>query len=175
MENTAFIGLGSNIGDRYSYLMQAIQFLRDVEKILVVNVSSVYETDPVGYEDQDLFLNMVIEVKTDLTAEELLEVCMSIERRLDRKREIRWGPRTIDLDILLFNQENIETENLIVPHPQMLNRAFVTVPLLEIRPEIIFPRNGKPLVLCIKQLPDTEGVRIWKQKSGEDVFVPIEN
>jgi 2-amino-4-hydroxy-6-hydroxymethyldihydropteridine diphosphokinase len=173
VENTAFIGLGSNMGDRYQYLMQANRLLGDLEKVSVVNVSSIYETDPVGYEDQNLFLNMVTEVKTDLTAEELLDACMTIEQMLDRKREIRWGPRTIDLDILLFNQENIETEKLIVPHPQMKSRAFVTIPLLEIKPDITFPVTGKPLVLCLDQLPDTEGVRIWKQKNGEDVFVPI--
>lgn len=175
MENTAFIGLGSNMGDRYHYLMQAISLLDGLKNISVVNVSSVYETDPVGYEDQDLFLNMVIEVKTELSAEELLAACMSVEQMLDRKREIRWGPRTLDLDILLFNQENIETEKLIVPHPRMQSRAFVMVPLLEIKPDIIFPANGKPLVLFLNQLPDTEGVRIWKQKNGEDVFVPIES
>lgn len=175
MENTAFIGLGSNMGDRYQYLIQAIDFIDSHPEIKLVNVSSVYETDPVGYEDQDLFLNMVVEVKTILTADDLLEVCMKIEQMLGRKREIKWGPRTIDLDILLFNQENIETERLIVPHPRMRERAFVMVPLLEIDPDIQIPALDQFRFLCLEQLPNTEGVRIWKRKNGEDVFVPIES
>lgn len=175
MENRAFIGLGSNMGDRYQYLLQAIKMVGSHSKIKLVSVSSVYETDPVGYEEQDLFLNMVMEIETELSAQELLDNCRQIEFSLGRKREIRWGPRTIDLDILLYNKENIETEQLVVPHPRMLERAFVIVPLLEIRPDIHLPKEDKPLVLCLDHLPNTEGVRVWKRKSGEDVFVPIEN
>lgn len=173
MENTAFIGLGSNMGDRYQYLVQAVDLIADAPFIELVNTSSVYETDPVGYEDQDQFLNMVIEIKTDLSAEQLLANCMRIEQELGRKREIKWGPRTIDLDILLYNQENIETEELAVPHPRMLERAFVMVPLLEICPDIEIPEKGKSHFLHRDQYPNTEGVRIWKRKNGEDVFVPI--
>jgi 2-amino-4-hydroxy-6-hydroxymethyldihydropteridine diphosphokinase len=175
VENTAFIGLGSNMGDRYQFLIQATNLLDNHPNIALVNVSSIYETEPVGYEEQDLFLNMVAEVKTDLTAEELLAVCNRIEQKLGRKREIKWGPRTIDLDILLFNQENIETEKLVIPHPRMLERTFVMVPLLEIRPNIVFPGPNQSEFLCHNQLPNTEGVRIWKRKNGEDVFVPIES
>jgi 2-amino-4-hydroxy-6-hydroxymethyldihydropteridine diphosphokinase len=175
VDNTAYIGLGTNIGDRYQYLVQAIDLLAETPLIKLINISSVYETDPVGYEDQDLFLNMVIEVKTDLSAEQLLANCMRIEQNLGRKREIRWGPRTIDLDILLYNQENIETEKLVVPHPRMLERAFVIVPLLEICPDIKIPGFDKSYSLQRDQYPNTEGVRIWKRKSGEDVFVPIES
>jgi 2-amino-4-hydroxy-6-hydroxymethyldihydropteridine diphosphokinase len=175
VENTAFIGLGSNMGDRYLYLIKAIDLLDYHSTIELVNVSSVYETDPVGYEEQDLFLNMVIEVKTNLSADELLANCMKIEQLLGRKREIKWGPRTIDLDILLFNQENIETEKLNVPHPRMLERAFVMVPLLEIRPDIQVPALDQSQFLRHGQSRNTEGVRIWKRKNGEDVFVPIES
>lgn len=175
MENTAYISLGSNMGDRYNYIMQAINHLDDHPDIDVVNRSSIYETDPVGYEDQDLFLNMVIEVKTQLKPHELLDICMEIEQILGRKREIKWGPRTIDLDILLYNQENIETEKLIVPHPRMLERAFVMVPLLEINQDVHVPESGEPLDFCLDKLPGKEGVRIWKLKNGEDVFAPIGN
>jgi 2-amino-4-hydroxy-6-hydroxymethyldihydropteridine diphosphokinase len=175
VEYTAFIGLGSNLGDRYQYLIQAVDLIADAPSLVLVSTSSVYETDPVGYEDQDLFLNMVIEVKTDLSAEQLLANCMRIEQKLGRKREIRWGPRTIDLDILLYNQENIETEELTVPHPRMLERAFVMVPLLEICSNINIPWHSKSHSLHRDQYPNTEGVRIWKRKSGEDVFVPIES
>ncbi|MFF2450351.1 2-amino-4-hydroxy-6-hydroxymethyldihydropteridine diphosphokinase [Neobacillus sp. NPDC058068] len=171
MENTAFIALGSNVGNRYDNITRAIKLLTSDSETQLVTFSSIYETDPVGYEDQDLFLNMVIEVITDLDAHELLAKCLKIESNLGRKREIKWGPRTVDLDILTFNQENIETEKLIVPHPRMLERAFVLVPLLELKPNLSWME--KPLDAVLSELPDKEGVRIWKQKSGEDVFEPI--
>ena len=169
MENTAFIALGSNIENRYNYLANAIQLLNNDPKINVVNFSSIYETDPIGYEDQDLFLNMVVKISTDFSAAELLDFCLKTELKLGRKREIRWGPRTIDLDIVLYNQENIETDNLIIPHPRMHERAFVMIPLLEIEPDIFIP--------AMEELPETnkEGVRVWKRKNGEDVFEPIES
>ncbi|OLS34123.1 2-amino-4-hydroxy-6-hydroxymethyldihydropteridine diphosphokinase [Bacillus sp. MRMR6] len=177
MGNKAYIALGSNMESRYDYLLSALQQLQMHPCIELVNISSIYETDPVGYEDQDLFLNMVVEINTELDAFELLEVCLNIELKLGRKREFKWGPRTIDLDILLYNQENIESENLIVPHPRIKERAFVVIPLLEINHDIIIPPEGKPLSFWLDELPnqDQKGVRIWKRKNGEDVFVPIES
>ncbi|MEH7418127.1 2-amino-4-hydroxy-6-hydroxymethyldihydropteridine diphosphokinase [Neobacillus drentensis] len=173
MENTAFIALGSNIGNRYDNIVNAINYLKSDPAIQLVKLSSIYETDPVGYEDQDLFLNMAVKVQTSLSAMELLELCLKIELELGRKREIRWGPRTIDLDILTFNQENIETEKLIIPHPRILERAFVLVPLVEIDQNLRIPGVDKPLDILLDELPDKEGVRLWKRKNGEDVFVPI--
>ncbi|MGJ7913683.1 2-amino-4-hydroxy-6-hydroxymethyldihydropteridine diphosphokinase [Neobacillus sp. LXY-1] len=173
MENIAFIALGSNLGNRYDTLIEAIKMLSSDPNIKLVNKSSVYETDPVGYTDQDLFLNMVIEVRTGLSANELLEKCLATELALGRKREIKWGPRTIDLDILTYNQENIETENLTIPHPRILERAFVMIPLIEIKPDLLLAGNEKPVIQHLNELPDKEGVRIWKRKSGEDVFEPI--
>lgn len=175
MGNKAFISLGSNIGNRYDYLSKAIEYLTKHPKIQLVNTSSVYETDPVGYEEQDLFLNMVIEIQTDLGALELLDFCLKVELELGRKREIVWGPRTIDLDILLYNQENIKSEKLIIPHPRMIERNFVMIPLMEIQPDVIIPNIEKPLQTWIKELANKEGVRIWKRKNGEDVFEPIGN
>ena len=173
MENEAFIALGSNMGSRYDHLMKAIQRLESDPKIKLVSFSSIYETDPVGYQDQDQFLNMVVKVQTEWNAFKLLELCLKIELELGRKREIKWGPRTIDLDILLYNQENIESEKLIVPHPRMHERAFVIVPLLEIQPDMFIPGVEKSLQTSLDELPDREGVRIWKRKNGEDVFEPI--
>lgn len=175
MGNKAFISLGSNIRNRYDYLSKAIEYLTKHPKIQLVNTSSVYETDPVGYEEQDLFLNMVIEIQTDLSALELLDFCLKVELELGRKREIVWGPRTIDLDILLYNQENIKSEKLIIPHPRMIERNFVMIPLMEIQPDVIIPNIEKPLQTWIKELANKEGVRIWKRKNGEDVFEPIGN
>nr|WP_295970476.1 2-amino-4-hydroxy-6-hydroxymethyldihydropteridine diphosphokinase [uncultured Bacillus sp.] len=170
MEQTAFLSLGSNIGHRSGYLESAINNLEQRYPVTVVNVSSIYETDPVGYEDQDLFLNMVIQVKTDLSPFELLDACMEIEKLLGRKREIRWGPRTIDLDILLYSDENIVSERLIVPHPRLHERSFVVIPLLEICPNITLTTSHKPLCELANELSDRGGVRIWRQRSGEDVF-----
>ncbi|MEH7118489.1 2-amino-4-hydroxy-6-hydroxymethyldihydropteridine diphosphokinase [Neobacillus vireti] len=173
MANTAFISLGSNMGNRYDNIVNAINRLIGNPAIQLVNLSSIYETDPVGYEDQDLFLNMVIKVQTSLDAMELLEICLKIELDLGRKREIMWGPRTIDLDILTFNQENIESKKLNVPHPRMLERAFVLIPLVEIDENLRLPGVDKPLNILLNELPEKEGVRLWKRKNGEDVFVPI--
>ncbi|WLR57782.1 2-amino-4-hydroxy-6-hydroxymethyldihydropteridine diphosphokinase [Mesobacillus subterraneus] len=169
------MALGSNMGDRFGYLTQAIILLEKYENIAVVKTSSVYETDPVGYTDQDQFLNMVIQVKTSLEPIELLDTCLEIELKLGRKREVKWGPRTLDLDILLYNNENVETEKLTIPHPRMSERAFVILPLLEMDPNLMLPTMKEPLKNCLLSIPDREGVRIWKQKNGEGVFALIES
>ncbi|WP_059174223.1 2-amino-4-hydroxy-6-hydroxymethyldihydropteridine diphosphokinase [Bacillus sp. FJAT-27445] len=175
MENHAFLSLGSNMGDRFQNLKSAIGILDSHPSINVKEYSSIYETDPVGYEDQDLFLNMVVEIKTDLPPGELLEVCQGAEYSLGRKRGMKWGPRTIDLDILLYNQENIETEKLIIPHPRMAERAFVLMPLYEVAGNITLPGKIEPLPSIVDRLPDKKGVRIWMRKNGEDGFGPSEN
>ncbi|MCY8144599.1 2-amino-4-hydroxy-6-hydroxymethyldihydropteridine diphosphokinase [Bacillus haynesii] len=166
MNNTAYIALGSNIGRREEYLKKAVSLLHHHPSVQVTDISSIYETDPVGYTDQDLFLNMAAAIKTSLSPFELLDLTQRIEKELGRKRDIRWGPRTADLDILLYNRENIETEQLIVPHPRMHERLFVLVPLLEIYPDL----EG-----VVNHAKNQEGVRVWKQKSGVDEFVHIES
>lgn len=175
MKNRAYISLGTNIGDRYQNLTNAITLLKESPDVELVSSSSVYETDPVGYTDQDPFLNMVIEVKTTLTPLELLDVCMNIESFLGRKRAIKWGPRIIDLDILLYNQENIESEKLFIPHPRMCERLFVLIPLLEINSVIEMPGTGRLLQSYLDAIPDRKGVRIWKLINGEDVFALFAN
>ncbi|MED4404139.1 2-amino-4-hydroxy-6-hydroxymethyldihydropteridine diphosphokinase [Metabacillus fastidiosus] len=175
MKFEAYLALGSNMGDREFYLMSAIKELQQYKEISIENISSIYETDPIGYTDQDQFLNMVIQIKTNLTAFDLLNVTQQIEKELGRKREVKWGPRTLDLDILLYNNENIEAEHLIVPHPRMLERSFVLIPLKELNPDINIPNNETSISVIIDQLLDKKGVRIWKQKNGEDVFALIGN
>ncbi|WP_409273005.1 2-amino-4-hydroxy-6-hydroxymethyldihydropteridine diphosphokinase [Neobacillus sp. SCS-31] len=169
-DNQAFLSLGSNIGDRLQNLKEAVRLLDSHPSIKVVKCSSIYETDPVGYEGQDLFLNMVIELTTALSPSDLLDACLKAEFSLGRKREIRWGPRTIDLDILLYNQENIETEKLFIPHPRMAERAFVLVPLYEVAGNIHLPGKSEPLEALVDRLPDKKGVRIWKRINGEGGF-----
>lgn len=175
MDNFAFISLGSNMGDRESFLKKAIDSLGNNENIIIEKLSSIYETDPVGYTDQDCFLNMVVQIKTGLSPIELLRVCLNIEEEIGRVREIRWGPRVIDLDILLYNDENIEMESLQVPHPRLQERAFVIVPLLEINRSIKLPTTNAPLAEVLDEIPDKEGVRLWKQINGEDAYALFES
>jgi 2-amino-4-hydroxy-6-hydroxymethyldihydropteridine diphosphokinase len=141
--NSAFISIGSNIGERLLHLKDAVRALHTHNEVSVLSVSSIYETAPVGYTDQEDFLNIVIEIRTSLDVYSLLSVCQEIEHELGRVRTVRWGPRIVDLDILLYNNDNINAENLIVPHPRMHERAFVLIPLLEIAPETVHPVTGR--------------------------------
>ncbi|MGG3575419.1 2-amino-4-hydroxy-6-hydroxymethyldihydropteridine diphosphokinase [Bacillus gobiensis] len=167
MNNIVYVALGSNMGDREAYLRSAVSFIHQHPHVKVDAVSSIYETDPVGYDDQDLFLNMVISLSTSLDPFELLQFLLKTEAELDRERTIRWGPRTVDLDILLYNEENIETEQLIIPHPRMHERLFVLIPLKEIKPDLT---EG-----LINKRTDQEGVRIWRQRTEVDEFVHTES
>ncbi len=142
---TAYIGLGSNIGNREENLTKALEMLRSTAGIRVTAVSVYINTAPVGYTEQPDFLNTVAEVKTSLTAYELLAVCGDIEKKLKRERLIHWGPRTIDLDILLFGNLVLNDELLTLPHPRMLEREFVLKPLNEIAPEALHPLCNKSI------------------------------
>ncbi|GIN58017.1 2-amino-4-hydroxy-6-hydroxymethyldihydropteridine diphosphokinase [Lederbergia ruris] len=175
MENVAFISLGSNIGDRLGYLKQAIQSIKNCAEIRIEKLSSIYETEPIGYTDQDQFLNMVIKISTSLSPHQLLKHCLEIEREIGRIREFKWGPRVIDLDILLYNKENVVMKDLQIPHPRMNERAFVLIPLMEIDSSLVLPSSNAPLVEILDEIPDKEGVRLWKQINGEDAYAPFEN
>lgn len=152
----AYLGLGSNLGDKKEYIDQAVTFLSQREEITLKKISSYYETDPVGYTDQDVFLNIVVEIDTMLEPYELLAYCNEIEEMLQRKRIVRWGPRTIDVDILLFEGFSSTDERLTVPHPRMMERAFVMVPLYELEQNMII--NDVKIEDIIKNL-DIEGIR----------------
>ena len=132
MKNKVYLSLGSNIGNRQKYIESAIELIGKTEGIEILKKSGLYETSPVGYVEQNLFLNTVIKIETDFSAREILKIINKIENELDRKREIRWGPRTIDIDILIFSDKKIDEMDLIIPHKEMLNRLFVMVPLIEI-------------------------------------------
>lgn len=139
----AYLGLGSNMGDRAHQLQQAIQIIDRFQHIDVASVSPIYETEPVGYTDQPQFLNLCIEIETTLKPQELLKRCLETEQALHRVRKIRWGPRTLDVDILLYGNEIIEEDNLIIPHPRMVERAFVLIPLNDIASKHIEPRSQR--------------------------------
>ena len=129
----AFLGLGSNLGDRRRYLRDAVAMLPDV-----IAVSPVYETAPIGGpQDQGPFLNIVVELATQRTARELLELCRMCEAAARRVRSVRWGPRTLDVDVLWVDGEIVNEADLIVPHPRMFERAFVLLPLRDLAPELI--------------------------------------
>ena len=142
----AYIGLGSNLGDREATLREALRRLGAVDGIAVVAVSSFRETDPVGKVDQPRFVNAAAELQTSLRPHDLLDRLLEVERALgrDRAREERWGPRTVDLDLLLYGDETVEEPGLEVPHPRLAERAFVLEPLLELDPELRLP-DGRPL------------------------------
>ncbi len=160
---TAYLGLGSNMGDREDNLRQALSLLG--EKGQITARSSVYETEPWGYTDQPNFLNMACGLRTPLAPRELLALAQGVERGLGRERAIRYGPRTIDVDILLYGDLVIDTPDLQIPHPGIPERAFVLAPLAEIAPEAEHPvlkrrigelladAPGRETVVCLGALP----------------------
>lgn len=138
----AYLSIGTNQGNRHENLRQSLTGLDTTEGIEVVNVSGVYETEPWGVKDQAPFLNLAVEISTVLDPLSLLHRCQMIEERLGREREIHWGPRSIDIDILLYDDYIISTDELTIPHPYMEKREFVLAPLREIAPELVLP-SGK--------------------------------
>jgi len=161
----AFIGLGSNLGDREASLRQALEHLAQTPETTVVRASSLYDTEPVGVEDQPHFLNAVAQLETQLTPRQLLWNLMLIERRLGRVRSQRWGPRTIDLDLLLFDDMIIEEDDLQLPHPEMTKRSFVLVPLVELEPLLLHPVTGETMLALLQRLGARplvkHGSRLW--------------
>ncbi|OIQ59236.1 2-amino-4-hydroxy-6-hydroxymethyldihydropteridine pyrophosphokinase [Moorella thermoacetica] len=135
----AYLGLGSNLGNREENLKQAVALLDAIAGLEVERISSWYETAPVGKADQGWFLNCVARIKTTMPARELLRAVMAVEQRLGRVRRERWGPRTIDIDILLYDDIKVTEPDLEIPHPRMLERAFVVIPLAEIAPDLLLP------------------------------------
>ncbi len=133
-----FLGLGSNLGDRAHYLKEAISALAS-PTIKILATSRIYETEPWGVMEQPQYWNQVIRIETTLEPLDLLHVCQEIEHRLGRERKVHWGPRTIDIDLLIYDNRVSEFEELILPHPYLEDRAFVLVPLREIAPELVLP------------------------------------
>lgn len=153
----AFLGLGSNIGDRIDYLRSAIEALAAHPRIRVDAVSSVYETDPVGGPDQEAFLNVALRVATLLSPRGLLKAGQTVEQALGRERHERWGPRTIDVDILLYGNKTVRRRTLEIPHPRLTERPFALVPLLEVAPGKTLP-DGRSIASVLAGLAPIEGV-----------------
>ena len=137
---TAYIGIGSNVGDRVGFCRRAVEALTRSEGVTVVKVSSLYETSPVGGPPQRSFINLVAKVSTELDPRGLLEVCQSLEQRMGREpSDIRWGPRVVDMDILLYGTDKISEPDLEIPHARLKERRFALIPLLEIDPDLTDP------------------------------------
>ena len=153
-KNIAYLGIGSNMGDKKAYIDFALDKIGEDAEINVKNVSSIIETMPYGGVKQDKFLNGCIKIETLYTPQELLKKLNDIERLAKRERLVHWGPRTLDLDILLYNQELIYEENLIIPHIDMINRDFVLVPLAEIAPYVIHPVYNQTIMELAKRFID---------------------
>ena len=153
-----YIGLGSNVGDREAMLRAALEQLENLPQTALSKVSSFYETEPLGATDQPWYLNAVAQLDTDLTPGQVMWNLQRVERALGRVRSERWGPRSIDLDLLLADQLVIDEPGLSVPHPEMLNRAFVLVPLVEIEPQLVHPVTGETLLQHLARLGSVQTV-----------------
>ena len=139
----AYVGLGANVGPREVTTLRAVELLAAADGVSVVAVSQLRETEPVGVVDQPAFLNAAVAVDTSLDARALLDVLLAIERELGRVRTERWGPRTIDLDLLVFGDETIDEPGLRVPHPRLGERRFALEPLAELAPDLVVPGLGR--------------------------------
>jgi 2-amino-4-hydroxy-6-hydroxymethyldihydropteridine diphosphokinase len=158
MGHIAYIGIGSNIDDKLHNCEKAISEILKTDRHKLLAKSSLFKTQPVGYTSQDWFVNGVIKIKTDLEAHELLRKLKTIESQLGRAETFRWGPRTIDLDILFFDDIEIHTEELEIPHPLIQNRQFVLTPLVEIDRDLIHPVLKKTIQELLSNLKEDQGV-----------------
>jgi 2-amino-4-hydroxy-6-hydroxymethyldihydropteridine diphosphokinase len=157
MPVTAYIGIGSNVGDKKANCRKAVELLAAAGRI--AGASSLYRTEPVGYELQNDFINAAVALETDCSPFELLSVCRSIEDKLGRTRAVRWGPRTIDLDILLYGDLVLDAPDLVIPHPRMAARGFVLAPLAELAPDAVHPVFQKTVAGLFRELKDPHAVK----------------
>ncbi|MFC2033956.1 2-amino-4-hydroxy-6-hydroxymethyldihydropteridine diphosphokinase [Chloroflexota bacterium] len=152
----AYLGLGSNMGNRQNNLDEAISLLS--ARLKMGNISSVYDTEPIGTFEQSRFLNLVCQVYTRLSPEELLALAKGIEMKMGRTPDTHNAPRPIDIDILFYGDQIIETPNLIIPHPRITERAFVLIPLAEIAPNLVHPIEDKTAKELLKEITEKQSV-----------------
>ena len=158
MKHIIYIALGSNVGDKLLQCRKAISEILKIDRHRLLARSSFYKTQPIGYTVQDWFVNGVIKLETELEAHELLRSLKALESRLGRVETFRWGPRTIDLDLLFFDDEQIHSEELVIPHPLLHKRQFVLIPLTEIDPHLVHPVLRQTVRELLTQLKEDQGV-----------------
>ena len=164
------IGLGSNLGERECQLEQALQRLEQAGDLRIVSVSNLYETKPVGDTDQPEFLNMAARLETLLTPLDLLKRCLALENEMGRLRTRRWGPRIIDIDLLEYDARRVHLTELILPHPEIVNRGFVLIPLNDIAPDLMLENEKTVAEMAGLFLAGTQNdVRLWKKVSWDTV------
>jgi 2-amino-4-hydroxy-6-hydroxymethyldihydropteridine diphosphokinase len=162
---TAYLSLGSNLGRREANIASALKMLG--QEAWILKVSSLYETEPVGYKDQPWFLNCVCSVETDLSPQALLKFVKAIERKLGLREDIRFGPRLIDIDILFYDGLILDSPDLIIPHPRLVGRAFVLLPLREIAPELVHPLLRATIEELWQKAENLEGIRFYSEFSSQ--------
>ncbi len=155
MTKVVYIGLGSNLGDRAGHIESAIELINDHPACQVIKISPLYETEPLGDESGGWFLNSVISVETELSPRDLLDLLLEIESSRGRKRDRHWSPRSIDLDILFYDQLIVDEAGLIIPHPQLHIRRFVLEPLAQIAPSFIHPVFKQNIHTLLTKLEDS--------------------
>lgn len=158
MGHIAYIGIGSNLGDKLQNYERAISEILKIDRHRLITKSSLFKTQPIGYTAQDWFVNGVIKIETDLKPHDLLQALKTIESQLGRAKTFRWGPRTIDLDILFFDDIEIQTEELQIPHPSIQDRGFVLIPLVEIDRNLVHPTLKKTVREFLENLREDQGV-----------------
>lgn len=166
----AFIGIGSNQGERRQNMRRAVGLLSQSGPLEILRVSSLYETDPVGLTDQPPFLNAVAEIRTVCDEHRLLEILQAIEREMGRERRIKWGPRVIDLDLLLLDARVVMDETLAVPHPELIRRKFVLLPLVEIGPDRVHPVTGRTMRQIWEEAPAEVKAQKAQRVEGPDWY-----
>jgi 2-amino-4-hydroxy-6-hydroxymethyldihydropteridine diphosphokinase len=166
-QTRAYIGLGSNRGDRLGFVQQAMQLLKDVPHIKVIECSSLYETQPLGNDSMPWFVNAVAAIETNLEAADLVDICKDIEARLAKLHKTEDAEDDVDddkivkLDILFFGNQVIESNEVVIPHPSIYQRAYALVPLLEIAPDFIHPKSKKTVTQLHEELPEPELVFLY--------------
>ena len=158
-----YIGIGSNLGNALKNCQHAVESLSLAKGIKITSVSSFYKTEPVGIENQNMFINAVVEIRTDLSARKLFQALQNIEKDMGREREVKGGPRIIDLDLLFYGQEIIQDADLIVPHPEIQKRRFVLEPICEIASYLIHPDFGVSMRGLKDRLSDNKMVKMIKE------------
>ena len=151
MSHRIFLGLGSNLGNRENYLKKAIERIEAHQAILIKATSSMIETEPVGNISQGYYLNQVVEIQSDIEPSDLLDYCLSIEKLHGRERGEKWGPRTLDIDLLFYGNLEIKEKGLRIPHPEVHKREFMLIPLAEIAPDYIHPEFKRSIQTILRE------------------------